>query len=264
VIIFLCGGDGLGKKDEYKARIDSEELGVFEGFYRDVGVEDFDELVRDSEPASRELRDEDVAELLGFDCGLGVGVIRGADAHGCEGDGSVEMEEKEESGLKKAVKKAFTEFESITSGMPMSIKQENFLRAYVKCKNLSKARTVAGVTRSEYSGWVGKETAFAEAVKGVTEFVADLLEDTALEMALSGNEKLLIKMLEAYRPEKFSPKKAIDVSTRSDVNINVNNWSELARKAMEAERNAIDVEVIGEDEKDDVPRLLEEGDGFGI
>jgi hypothetical protein len=246
----------LGKKDEAKSRIEDGTLDVFEGFFKETGADEFEELAKES-VVDRSFSVEDFADV--FDIGsLGIATPGSRDETlACKGDGSVEVEAEEEKGLKKAVKKAFTEFESIVSGMPMSVKQENFLRAYVKCKNLSKARTIAGVTRGEYSRWVAKETAFAEAVKGVTEFVADLLEDTALEMALSGNEKLLIKMLEAYRPEKFSPKKAIDVSTRSDVNINVNNWAELARKAMEAERQVIEGEVV-EEVEDEVLRISDE------
>lgn len=133
---------------------------------------------------------------------------------------------------KAEIGKVFDEFEVITMGVPLSAKQENFLRAFVRCKNLTKARTIAGVSSAQYQGWMKSKTDFSRMVGEVTDMVADSLEDVALDMALSGNEKMLIKMLEAYRPEKFSPKRAIDVKTDSKVTLNVNSWEELAKKAL--------------------------------
>jgi len=151
-----------------------------------------------------------------------------------------------------AVAKLMSDFEVVASELVgKDVKKEAFIKAFVKVKNVSKALSFAGVTKTEYGRWLREDADFEVAVRGVVDFVADLLEDTALEMALSGNERVLIKMLEAYRPEKFSPKRAVDI--RSEHNINVNSWSELARKALEVEKaKVVEIVDVDENEEEDV------------
>lgn len=210
-----------------KKDADEEIRALFGDFYG--GVEEFKDLVVESKPEGRVNESE------------------------------IKLNREDEAGVKGALAKVFDEFSVVAGHMPMSAKQEQFLRAYVKCKNLTKSLVLAGANKGEYRDWLKKDTPFASAVGYVTDFVADQLEDAGLELALAGNEKLLIKFLEAYRPEKFSPKRAIDI--KSEHNINVTSWQELALSAEKANRatktviqgdgSVIEAEILEEDDEDD-------------
>jgi len=131
----------------------------------------------------------------------------------------------------KIVRKAHDIAEVYMHGHEVSGNQQLFLRAYFKTKNLSKALAMSGVSKTTYNKWLSDSTHFSAVVGSVMDVIADALEETALALALEGNEKVLMKMLEAYRPEKFSPKKAIDFNANINSTVNVKDWAELAKTA---------------------------------
>lgn len=122
----------------------------------------------------------------------------------------------------------------------LSPQQLVFTEQYVKTKDLNKSLAIAKVSRSAFKKWLKSDTKFAEVFNHAVDSIADALEGVAINMALAGNEKMLIKLLEAYRPQKFSPKR--DISVKQDVNVHVESWQELARKAMDAEREKVRLE----------------------
>lgn len=96
-----------------------------------------------------------------------------------------------------------------------SDKKKRFLRRYFRCRcNVTAAATE--INRRTVYLWKSKDPRFAEAMEAVRELFGDLLESIAYDLAASGSERVLCKLLEAYRPEKYSnagPTVAVQVNS---------------------------------------------------
>lgn len=84
-----------------------------------------------------------------------------------------------------------------------SPKKKRFLRRYFSARcNITAAATE--INRRTVYLWRSKDQRFVEAMDSVRELFVDSLEAIAYDLAASGSERLICKLLEAHRPEKFA------------------------------------------------------------
>lgn len=83
------------------------------------------------------------------------------------------------------------------------------LQALVDTGVISQACRRAGITRLQFGKWLTDDEDFKAAVKLALEDVADDLEEIAILRAKAGSDPLMVTLLKAYRPEKFTEKKQI-------------------------------------------------------
>lgn len=106
--------------------------------------------------------------------------------------------------------------------------QQMYIIAYVTKGTKTSACKVAGVSLTTVYKWLEKNKEFRDALQAAVDTIADVLEQEALKRALHGSDKMLIKMLQAYRPEKFADKRTTDVRHSGQV---VHSWADLASEA---------------------------------
>ena len=96
-----------------------------------------------------------------------------------------------------------------------SPKKKRFLKRYFRCRcNITAAATE--VARRTVYLWRSKDPRFVEAMDLVKDLFGDLLESIAYDMAASGAERILCKLLEAHRPERYNaagPTVAVQVNS---------------------------------------------------
>jgi glutaredoxin len=90
-------------------------------------------------------------------------------------------------------------------------KRTRFVQVYVDTGDVASARDAIQVTPSEYYAELERNSAFADAVKDAEPLASKSLEEKAIQMALSGNDKLLTKVLSAKLPE-YREKLSVDVN----------------------------------------------------
>lgn len=124
-----------------------------------------------------------------------------------------------------------------------------FIKGYLSRGSLRGAMLMSGVSSSEYKVWMMGKTpenaVFKHVINECLDMMADVLEEEAFRLALSGNDRVLLKMLEGYRPERYAQKKQI--THEGNVNVNISNWADLAKKAeavIDVEGGTVDEENI--------------------
>ncbi len=141
-------------------------------------------------------------------------------------------------------------------GDNLTPEQVNFLTAYMESGTLSGALRRSNTKMADFRGWMTNKAdekdilgGFKGAFQRAYGAIADALEEEGLKMALNGNEKLLIKFLEAYRPDKFATSNVrnthlvVGSGENGEIEVNVNSWAELSKKAKENAKTAEYVEV---------------------
>ena len=86
--------------------------------------------------------------------------------------------------------------------------QKMFLIAYLKTGTVSHACRAVGLDPRTINLW-RNQPHFVEMLQHCVEALADELEGIALKHAMSGNDKLLVAMLKALRPEKYADRKRV-------------------------------------------------------
>lgn len=89
------------------------------------------------------------------------------------------------------------------------------LRALAKTGTLSSAARAARCTVTEISQWAEEDPGFAIRMVESQNILIDSLEEKATQMALSGNERLMVFMLKSLRREKFGDEVKIDATVRN-------------------------------------------------
>jgi phage terminase small subunit len=126
--------------------------------------------------------------------------------------------------------------------------QRIFITHYMASGVVTTALKKAGISRRRYNEMLEHDKIFREAVLNATEAIVDELEHTALKEAKNGNTKVLIKLLESYKPQKFGRVSTIQNLVDGKVDINIKSWAELVEKA---EREVIDVTPVLADAVED-------------
>lgn len=85
-------------------------------------------------------------------------------------------------------------------------RQIAFLAAYAKCGIIGVSARAAEIDRRTHSDWMKKSAAYRQAFADAQEEAADSLEAEALRRARAGSDRLIIRLLEALRPDKYLPK----------------------------------------------------------
>lgn len=83
-------------------------------------------------------------------------------------------------------------------------REQAFLAALAAGKSVAAAAAAAGVARRTAYNWRDSDAAFAAAWDEAFEAGTDRLEDLALQAAEAGSEKLLLALLKARRPQRFT------------------------------------------------------------
>ncbi len=84
-------------------------------------------------------------------------------------------------------------------------RRKAFLAALRRGATVAAAAGAAGVARSTAYAWRARDSRFAAAWDDAVEDGTDALEDVATRLAFAGNDRLLMFLLKARRPEKYCP-----------------------------------------------------------
>jgi len=129
--------------------------------------------------------------------------------------------------------------------------QKEFLAAYIRMYNPTEAAVAAKIPVQRVSRW-RKAPAFNKIYLQVQDMVLQSLEAEGVRRAYDGSDRLLIKFLEAYAPEKFGRTTRLTGSNPDgSLNINITSWAELARSAVvltpQEKLDAVESDPEGED-----------------
>ncbi len=122
--------------------------------------------------------------------------------------------------------------------------QKVFLAHYMASGVVTTALRKSGLSHKRYKEYMANDEVFGQAVEAATEAVADVVEQEALKRALLGSDKLLIKMLESLRPQKFGRQSTTFWEGRMDVR--VQNWGDLAKQALVIDAESVPVQELKE------------------
>lgn len=118
-----------------------------------------------------------------------------------------------------------------------------FLEVYVNTGDVASARDAIKVTPSEFNRETQRNDLFAKAVDEAEAQAHQALEERAIQLALKGNDRLLVSVLKAKNPD-FREK--LDLSVKGEVKLNDQQLDEqllrLARKHRERIGHIIDAE----------------------
>jgi hypothetical protein len=90
--------------------------------------------------------------------------------------------------------------------------REAFLRTLGESCNVTLAAQAAGLSRAQVYLMRERDPEFAEQWLGALELGVSALEDAAMKLAHGGNERLIMFLLAAHRPEKYSQRSSIDIN----------------------------------------------------
>jgi len=126
----------------------------------------------------------------------------------------------------------------------LSAIQQAYIMAYAMRGTKRGACELADVTARQVAEW-GRSEEFNEWLAVSVGVVADTLEDELIKRAMEGSDKLLVKAVEAHKPDKYSPRQNISQHI-------VHSWADLARIASTS--HAPTMTEIGEDadEEDEI------------
>lgn len=110
-------------------------------------------------------------------------------------------------------------------GSKLSTLQQVYILAFATRGTRAEACKVAEVTYAMVDKWM-EDAEFAERLSDAVAIVGDRLEAELFRRAMDGSDKLLLRAMEANRPEKYAPKQTINASV-------THSWAELARQASE-------------------------------
>ena len=108
---------------------------------------------------------------------------------------------------------------------------KNFLDAYGKTGRLRRSLQASGLGHNTHYRKLQSDATYREAFERAEYRVGELLEDTALERALDGDNALLIALLKRFRPEAYRER------VSAEVNVTVN----LAERLMNARKRLIEM-----------------------
>jgi hypothetical protein len=92
------------------------------------------------------------------------------------------------------------------------VMREAFLRTLGECGNVTLAAQAAGLSRAQVYVMRERDPEFAEQWLRALELGVSALEDSAMKLAHEGNERLIMFLLAAHRPEKYSQKSSIEIN----------------------------------------------------
>jgi hypothetical protein len=113
--------------------------------------------------------------------------------------------------------------------------QQLAIMAFAARGTVRSACDIAGCTPREFKEWQNSDKEFITELSLAMGCVADTLEQEAIKRAMDGSDKLMLKMLEGWRPERYAPKTVANLNVSGSV---VHSWQELALQA----EKAVDVE----------------------
>ena len=102
---------------------------------------------------------------------------------------------------------------------------------YIMCYSLKGTKRgacqLADCSYKQVADWMRDEE-FVDALGNAVEMVGDTLEGELIRRAMDGSDKLLLRAIEAHKPEKYNQKINIDARV-------VHSWADLARQVMDEE-----------------------------
>lgn len=117
----------------------------------------------------------------------------------------------------------------------LSAIQQLYIMAFAIKGTRKEACAIAGCTYRQVDEWA-KDDEFAIALQDAIDIVTDTLESELLKRAMDGSDKLLIKAIEARKP---------DYSPRQNINANVAlSWADLARQVSVAPVETLEEEEV--------------------
>lgn len=103
--------------------------------------------------------------------------------------------------------------------------QQLYIMSFAIRGTKTRACAIADVSSKQVDVWM-KNDEFSEALQAAMNVVGDALEEELIKRAMEGSDKLLLRALEAHKPEKYARR----IDGRIDV---VHSWADLARKAID-------------------------------
>lgn len=94
-----------------------------------------------------------------------------------------------------------------------SKKKELLIRAFVDTGDIAAARDAIGASATNLHDELEADPEFAKALKEAEPKATQVLEEKAIQMALRGDDKLLIAVLKAKKPEMYTDKLKLDQTT---------------------------------------------------
>jgi hypothetical protein len=91
-------------------------------------------------------------------------------------------------------------------------KRARLIEVYIDTGSLADARDAIGATPSQYFAEKKNNSRFADQIEEADPLAAKALEDIATQLALRGQDKLLIKLLTAKIPTEYSERLKLDVT----------------------------------------------------
>jgi len=91
-------------------------------------------------------------------------------------------------------------------GRKLNEDQKRFLSELIKWGTQTRACMEARINPLQVEEWKQDDSNFMTAYEIIMDAFGDLLEDRAIQMALEGNEKMLMKLLQGYKPRKYGKK----------------------------------------------------------
>lgn len=110
--------------------------------------------------------------------------------------------------------------------------QKAFIEAYIRLVNTNDAAVETGIPLQRVARWRKESKAFERIYNSVQGIVGQSLETEAVRRAYKGSDRMLIKLLEAYFPERFGRRTQIwGTGPQGELEVTVSNWADLAKSA---------------------------------
>lgn len=159
--------------------------------------------------------------------------------------------------LEKRMRTSGVVFQYVIRDIAWTKKKKDLLvRAYVDTGDIAAARDAVGASATNLHDEIAADPEFAQELRDAEPKATQVLEEKAIQMALRGDDKLLIAVLKAKKPETYTDKLKLDQTTTirlSDEQLN-EKIGRLVGKYAVSTAKAIDVEFttvplrLGKDE----------------
>jgi len=93
--------------------------------------------------------------------------------------------------------------------------------------NVTLAAQGAGISRNQAYDWRHKDPDFAAAWEDALTLGLYRLEDRAIEMAMDGNDRLIMYLLSARLPDRYQPRTSIELNGRVSIGIDRQPMAQL-------------------------------------
>lgn len=110
------------------------------------------------------------------------------------------------------------------AGTKLTPLQQAYIMAFAVRGTRAEACTIAEVTYAQVEKWM-EDAEFAHNLQHAINIVGDRLESELFRRAMDGSDRLLIRAMEANKPEKYAR------IIKGDINI-MHSWADLARQAV--------------------------------